>query len=216
MIFNLTSQNSILKNYMLEIRDVEQQNNKAFFRSRINKIGQILAYEISAHLDYSQDLVQTPLDKFSSDSLSSYPILITILRAGLPLQQGLADILEQSEQGFVATYREHDTNGGFEIKLGYITCPDIADKVVILSDPMIATGQSVVATIIELLKIGTPSKIIIAGVIAVREGIELISQQFPEVDIFVAAIDPMLTSKSYISPGLGDAGDLSFGNKIQQ
>ena len=185
------------------------------FRANLERIGQIMAFEISKTLDYENQDIQTPLGIAEVPLPQNEMVLMTILRAGLPLHNGLLSFYDNVDNAFVSAYRSHHKDGTFEINLQYITCPSLEGKVLILSDPMLATGASIEATLEVIKDYGRPSKIHIATAIASRQGIEYIERTYGNVDIWVGAIDEELTGKSYIVPGLGDAGDLSYGGKLQ-
>lgn len=215
MIYNASAENSIINQYVSELRDIDYQKNSLLFRNNIERISMLLAYEISKHLTYESLSVRTSLGEAEVMTPSEFPVLLTILRAGLPMQNGMLKIFDKSSAGFISAYRKHSKSGDFSIQLEYITCPDLNNKVVILSDPMLATGQSIDLTLTTLNSYGNIKKLIICCVIASQEGVEFIKQKHPNVDIYTAAIDEELTAKAYIVPGLGDAGDLSFGEKLQ-
>ena len=185
------------------------------FRRNLERIGEIAAYEISKQLPYTKCTLQTPLDKSASVELFSQPVITTILRAGVPLFQGLLNYFDKADCGFVAAYRKHEENDYFSIKQDYLTCPSIEGRPLIVADPMLATGASLIEALKDLLTHGTPTQLHIVAAIASEQGIETLSQAYPDAHIWVGAIDPLLTSKGYISPGLGDAGDLSYGEKLQ-
>jgi uracil phosphoribosyltransferase len=189
------------------------QQDRMRFRLNLKRAGSILAYEISKDLDYSSSLVKTPLGELNMLTLKSNPIIISILRAGLPLHEGVLSVFDNSDNGFISAYRQHTREDEFIIKVEYLACPEIENKTIILCDPMIATGQSMVKSYKALLEKGTPNRVFIASVIASDEGIEYVERHMPEAVIYVGAVDMELTAKSYIVPGLGDAGDLAFGIK---
>lgn len=205
--------NSIFNQFLLEMRSEVLQQDRMRFRLNLKRAGSILAYEISKDLEYYTNLVTTPLGELNMQTLKSNPIIISILRAGLPLHEGVLSVFDNSDNGFISAYRQHTREDEFIIKVEYLACPEIGNKTVILCDPMIATGQSIVKSYKAILEKGTPARVIIASVIASDEGIEYVERHMPEVDIYVGAVDMELTAKSYIVPGLGDAGDLAFGIK---
>lgn len=198
-----------------EIRDMELQSDRMRFRRNLERIGEVAAYEISKTLAFNQVDTQTPLGISNSKSLQQQPILGTILRAGLPLHQGLLNFFDKADNAFISAYRKHHPDGSFEISMEYVTCPELDDRVVILSDPMLATGASIVKTIQALREEGNPKEIHIVCVIACTVGIEYVHRNEPNAKIWCGAIDDELTAKGYIVPGLGDAGDLAFGVKQQ-
>jgi len=216
MVINLSSAHSLVSNWIAEIRDVEIQKDRMRFRRNLERIGEIAAYEISKKLASTQTEVQTPLGTAMCDLLAEQPVLATILRAGLPLHQGLLNYFDKGDAAYISAYRKHDkTNGSFEISLEYLSSPEINGRILILSDPMLATGASLVKTIQYLRAEGEPAQIHIVTAIACSVGIELVRREVPTATIWCGAIDDELTAKGYIVPGLGDAGDLAFGVKIQ-
>lgn len=215
MVVNLSKHYSLLCDWISEIRDVELQSDRMRFRRNLERVGEIAAYEISKHLSHTTTETQTPLGTSTSRKLQQQPVLATILRAGLPLHQGLLNYFDKADNAFVSAYRKHHPDGSFEISLEYLSCPDLENRVVILSDPMLATGASLVKTIHALREEGIPKEIHIVCVIACTVGIEYIHRNEPNVKIWCGAVDDELTAKGYIVPGLGDAGDLAFGIKQQ-
>ena len=216
MVINLSVQNSLVSNWMHEIRCADVQLDRMRFRRNTERVGEVAAYEISKSLAYEEVETTTPLGTKTLYRLKNQPVLATILRAGLPLHQGLLNYFDASEAAFIAAYRKHNKNDGtFEIEQNYVTCPDLDGRVLIIADPMLATGASLLLALEGLLEFGKPSKIHIVTVISCTEGIEAVLRQFPEVTIWAGDIDEELTAKGYIVPGLGDAGDLAFGNKLQ-
>jgi len=205
--------NSIFNQFLQEMRSEVFQQDRMRFRFNLKRAGSILAYEISKDLEYSSSLVKTPLGELNMLTLKSNPIIISILRAGLPLHEGVLSVFDNSDNGFISAYRQHTREDEFIIKVEYLACPEIENKTIILCDPMIATGQSMVKSYKALLEKGTPNRVFIASVIASDEGIEYVERHMPEAVIYVGAVDMELTAKSYIVPGLGDAGDLAFGIK---
>lgn len=215
MVYNLSQEPSLLTSWINELRDIRVQSDRMKFRRNLERIGEIAAYEISKQLPYTKCTLQTPLDKSASVELFSQPVITTILRAGVPLFQGLLNYFDKADCGFVAAYRKHEENDYFSIKQDYLTCPSIEGRPLIVADPMLATGASLIEALKDLLTHGTPTQLHIVAAIASERGIETLSQAYPDAHIWVGAIDPLLTSKGYISPGLGDAGDLSYGEKLQ-
>ncbi len=215
MLINLSQEYSILCDWIAELRDDTVQRDRMRFRRNLERIGEIAAYEISHLLPYEEKEIQTPLGISNSRVLKSQPVLATILRAGIPIHQGLLNIFDKADNAFIAAYRKHDRDGSFEISLNYISCPELVNRVVILSDPMLATGSSMVKTIQYLRAEGHPSQIHIVTAIACTVGIEYVTRAEPSCRIWCGAIDDELTAKGYIVPGLGDAGDLAYGNKVQ-
>ena len=215
MVRNLSNTYSIVSDWISELRDVELQADKMRFRRNLERIGELAALEISTKLAYTEKEIQTPLGTAVCKTLSEQPILATILRAGLPLHNGMLNIFDKADNAFISAYRKHRHDGSFDISLEYISCPDLDDRVLIISDPMIATGSSLVKTIQFLREEGKPKEIHIVAAIACTVGIEFVKRAEPQVTIWCGEIDEELTAKGYIVPGLGDAGDLAFGPKVQ-
>lgn len=215
MVINLSEQHSLVSNWVSELRDVDIQGDRMRFRRNLERIGEAAAYEISKVLPFAEREVQTPLGIATSKVLKDQPVLATILRAGLPLHQGLLNYFDKADNAFISAYRKHNKDGSFEISLDYISCPELEDRVVIISDPMLATGSSLVKTIHFLKEEGRPKEIHIVAAIACTVGIEYVKREEPLVTIWCGDIDDELTAKGYIVPGLGDAGDLAFGVKVQ-
>ncbi|MEJ6589761.1 MAG: uracil phosphoribosyltransferase [Crocinitomicaceae bacterium] len=215
MLYNLSDNPSIASHYVSEIRDVNIQKDPMRFRSNLERIASVLGYEASKKMDYIQREVQTPLGLSQESHLSENPILITILRAGLAMHNGLLHTFDRCDSAFVSAYRSHSTKEDFTIEVEYLAAPDLDGKIWIISDPMLATGNSMVEVYKALLKFGTPKKVVVIVSIATPQAIGLLEKELPKsTDIWTAAIDPELTSESYIVPGLGDAGDLAFGTKL--
>ena len=215
MIVNLSEQHSLVSNWVAELRDVNIQSDRMRFRRNLERIGEVAAYEISKILPFEEKEIQTPLGIAEHKIMKEQPVLATILRAGLPLHQGLLNYFDQADNAFISAYRKHHKDGSFEISLEYISCPELENRVLIISDPMLATGASLVKTIQYLKDEGSPSAIHIVAAIACTVGIEYVKREAPTVTIWCGDIDDELTAKGYIVPGLGDAGDLAFGTKIQ-
>lgn len=215
MVINLSEQHSLISNWVSELRDEEIQKDRMRFRRNLERIGEVTAYEISKLLPFEEREVATPLGTANSKLLLQQPVLATILRAGLPLHQGLLNYFDRADNAFISAYRKHNKDGTFEISLDYISCPELENRVVIISDPMLATGSSLVKTIHFLKEEGHPLEIHIVTAIACTVGIEYVKREEPSVTIWCADIDDELTAKGYIVPGLGDAGDLAFGVKVQ-
>jgi uracil phosphoribosyltransferase len=215
MIINLSKEHSLVSNWMAEIRDAEIQKDRMRFRRNLERIGEIAAYEISKVLPFTETEVQTPLGVAACKTLEEQPVLATILRAGLPLHQGLLNYFDRADNAFVSAYRKHDTEGSFEISLEYLSSPEIEGRILIISDPMLATGASLVKTVQYLREEGEPKSIHIVAAIACTVGIEYVRREVPKATIWCGDIDDELTAKGYIVPGLGDAGDLAFGQKLQ-
>ena len=215
MVINLSEQHSLISNWVSELRDVDIQTDRMRFRRNLERIGEVAAYEISKVLPFAEREVQTPLGIATAKVLEHQPVLATILRAGLPLHQGLLNYFDKADNAFISAYRKHNKDGSFEISLDYISCPELENRVVIISDPMLATGSSLVKTIHFLKEEGHPREIHIVAAIACTVGIEYVKREEPSVTVWCGDIDDELTAKGYIVPGLGDAGDLAFGVKVQ-
>ncbi len=216
MVHILGDNNSLFNQYLSEIRDEVIQKDPLRFRKNLERVGEIFAYEISKELPYKYKEVTTSLGVAKMRVLEQQPVLATILRAGLPLHQGLLNCFDMAENCFISAYRKYDPNGDFHIDFQYIASPLLDNKVVILSDPMLATGSSMEVGYHALLEKGEPSHIHLVCLIASRQGLDYILNRLPNdlVTIWVGAVDPEMTPKSYIVPGLGDAGDLAYGAKI--
>lgn len=215
MVVNLSQQHSLVSNWVSELRDVSVQNDRMRFRRNLERIGEVAAYEISKVLPFREQEVETPLGTAVSKLLFAQPVIATILRAGLPLHQGILNYFDKADNAFISAYRKHNKDGSFEISLDYISCPDLENRVLIVSDPMLATGSSLVKTIHYLKAEGRPKEIHIVAAIACTVGIEYVKREDPSVTVWCGDIDDELTAKGYIVPGLGDAGDLAFGTKVQ-
>jgi len=212
----LSEQFSLINTWINELRNVEIQHDRMRFRRNMERIGEIAAFEISKGLEQKEIEIQTPLDKITAKEIAVQPVITTILRAGVPLFQGILNYLDRADCGFVAAYRKHDANDYFSIKQDYLTCPNIDGRPLIVADPMLATGASLIEAIKDLLTNGKPTQLHIVAAIASKQGVETIEKAYPEAKIWVGVIDEQLTSKGYITPGLGDAGDLSYGEKLQR
>jgi uracil phosphoribosyltransferase len=216
MVIDLSKNNSLLNHWVAELRDVHVQNDRMRFRRNIERIGEVAAYELSKTLQFKPVEVTTPLGIAPTQLLTEQPVLATILRAGLPLHQGMLNYFDKADNAFISAYRKHHPDGSFEISLEYLSCPNLNGRVLILCDPMLATGASLVETIQAIQKTYTPAQIHIVVTIASQKGIEHVEKELgADTPIWCAAIDPILNDKSYIVPGLGDAGDLAFGTKMQ-
>ncbi len=216
MIKNLGQGDSILNQYIAEIRDNVIQSDSMRFRYNLERISEIFAYEISKTLIYEKREIITPLGSAEVPVLKEYPVIIPVLRAGLPMHKGFMNFFDKSSSAFISAYRKVEKNEKFVIKVEYVSSPDLSGKTVILADPMLATGSSIVSVYKELITHGKPEHFHIVCIIASVEGVDLIKKSLPnkEVTLWVGAIDDELTAKAYIVPGLGDAGDLAFGFKI--
>lgn len=214
-VINLGVTHSIINQFVAEIRDAAIQKDRLRFRKNMERCGEILAYEISKSLTYQLKQVKTPLGIAEIAVLKDQPVIGAILRAGIILHQGMINFFDQADNAFVSAYRKHALDGSFEIALEYLSSPSLQDRIFILADPMLATGRSMVKTMYEIFQTGKPAHTHLACVIAAEAGIEWVNQHIPEVTIWTCAVDKELNSNSYIVPGLGDAGDLSYGDKIQ-
>lgn len=215
MIKNLSVSHSLLSNWVCELRDVEVQNDRMRFRRNLERIGEVMAYEISKELPFVTKATQTPLGISESKVLAVQPVLATILRAGLALHQGLLSYFDKADNAFISAYRKHHKDGSFDIEIEYVSCPDLENKILIISDPMLATGASLVKSVQFLKDEGKPKEIHIAVAIACTQGLEYVTREIPEAKIWCGDIDDEITAKGYIVPGLGDAGDLAYGSKAQ-
>lgn len=216
MIHNLSKHNSVFNQFIAEIRDLEVQKDSLRFRKNLERIGEIFAYEISKNLGFKSTQTVTPLGIAETNQLEQQPVIATILRAGLPLHTGILNYFDKAENAFVSAYRKHHKDNSFEIAMDYIACPDLTDKTLILCDPMLASGSSMVLTYKALLAKGIPKHTHIVTAIASSQGIEYLNSHMPSKNftLWCGAIDEELTARAYIVPGLGDAGDLAFGSKL--
>jgi uracil phosphoribosyltransferase len=214
-VINLSEQHSLVSNWIAELRDVAIQTDRMRFRRNLERIGEIAAYEISKELPFVTTEVETPLGIAQIKQLQQQPVIGTILRAGLATHNGLLNYFDKADNAFISAYRKHTTDGNFDIHLEYVSCPDLENRILILSDPMLATGASLVKTIQYLKEEGQPTTIHFVCAIASADGIAYVQLHQPDVTIWCGAIDEELTAKGYIVPGLGDAGDLAYGEKNQ-
>lgn len=217
-IHNLSDHPSILNTFISQIRDITIQKDSMRFRRNIERIGEILGYELSKALNYNSQNISTPLGISETELHSNAIVLCSILRAGVPLHNGLLNYFDGAENAFISAYRHHKHNPeSFEIVVEYLACPNLEGKTLILADPMLATGQSMIATFEALKPFGVPKEIHIVSVIGAQKGVDYVAGHFNKNShLWIAAIDKTLNDKGYIIPGLGDAGDLAFGNKLQQ
>jgi len=215
MIHELGAGNTIFNQFLSELRDSSVQKDSLRFRLNLQRIGEIFAYEISKEMNYVPVKVSTPLGMLEMNLMNEQPVLATILRAGLPLHQGLLNYFDKADSAFVSAYRKYTKNENFTIKLDYISSPNIDGRVLIVSDPMLATGGSLVASIRGLFEKGTPSHTHVVCALASDEGIAKVKRAFTfkNLTLWTGAIDVELTAKAFIVPGLGDAGDLAYGRK---
>ncbi|MFD2724796.1 uracil phosphoribosyltransferase [Hyunsoonleella rubra] len=216
-IHHLSKENSILNQFISEIRNIKVQKDSMRFRRNIERIGEILGYEMSKTLNYEPKTVTTPLGETAIDIIDDQIVLCSVLRAGVPLHTGLLNYFDTAENAFISAYRHHKGDSeSFEIVVEYLACPDLENKTLVLADPMLATGQSFASTFNALKSFGTPKDIHLISVIGAQKGVEYVVEHFPEqTHLWVASIDSELNDRGYIIPGLGDAGDLAFGKKLQ-
>jgi uracil phosphoribosyltransferase len=214
MVFELVKETTIANHFLAELRDVNIQGDRLRFRKNLERIGQILAYEVSKKLEYETKVIETPLGKLETRMISGQPILIPILRAGIPFYNGVMSFFDQAGSGFIGAWRIEGQEE-LDVELNYMAAPSTEDRNVIIIDPMLATGKSLLLAVDRLLRHGKPRHVHILSVIAAQQGIDNIVENMPlDHSIWVGAIDEQLNSQSYIVPGLGDAGDLSFGPKL--
>lgn len=204
---------SIANHFLAELRDVDVQKDSLRFRRNLQRLGEIIATRISTQLSYTPQVVKTPLGEAASQLLRDFPVLATVLRAGLPFHQGFLNYFDQSPSAFAAAYRIEGT-AQVQVQLDYLTAPRLDERVLILADPMLASGKSLVQTYRAMLRFGTPRQVHIAAVIASPEGVAYVMREIPEATLWLAAVDEKLNEQAYIVPGLGDAGDLAFGSKM--
>lgn len=214
MITVLNRQNSVANQYLLELRDKNIQQNRTRFRNNVERLGELMAYEISKKFQYDSKQIQTPLGTASVNIPTDNPVLITVLRAGLPYFIGFQNIFGEADCGFIGAYRK-ESEANLTITLDYLATPSLEGRTIILVDPMLATGQSVIKVVNALLKHGKPKHIHVAALVAAPEGVALLEKHLPVThDVWTWALDEKLNELYYIVPGLGDAGDLSFGEKL--
>ncbi len=216
MVHNLSKQHSLVSNWVSELRDVSVQTDRMRFRRNLERIAEIIGYEISKGLEWTDKTVDTPMGSKKCQVLKEQPVLATILRAGLGMHNGLLSYFDKADNAFLSAYRKHNTDGSFEIMLEYMSCPELEGRIVILSDPMLATGASLVKSVQYLKQVGDIAQLHIVCAIACTVGIEYVKSQVPNAIIWCGDIDDEITAKGYIVPGLGDAGDLAYGSKKQQ
>ena len=215
MVINLSEQYSLVSNWVSELRDVDVQSDRMRFRRNLERIAEVIGYEISKKMSWQEKEITTPLGISNSKVLTEQPVLATILRAGLAMHNGLLNYFDKADNAFISAYRKHNPDGTFDIRLEYMSCPDIDNRIVIVSDPMIATGSSLVKSIQFLKEEGSIKELHVVCAIACTVGIEYVTRAEPRATIWCADIDDEITAKGYIVPGLGDAGDLAYGAKLQ-
>lgn len=217
MIINdFSDKNSILNQFISELRNINIQQDRMRFRRNLERVGEVLAYELSKSLKFSGRTINTPLGRKQMSLIDKEPVLCSILRAGMPLHTGVLNYFDKAENTFISAFRKHHNDEDeFEIVVEYVATPSIEGKTLILIDPMLATGSSMISVYHSLLKFGKPKEIHILSVIASKEGVEYISNEFPEdTTLWIATVDDKLNDRGYIIPGLGDAGDLAYGEKL--
>ncbi len=215
MTINLSHNFSLVNEWISELRDVSLQTDRMRFRRNLERFGELVALQISAKLEFEDREIQTPLGTSVCKALRHQPVLATILRAGLPLHNGLLNVFDKADNAFISAYRKHRHDGSFDISLEYVSSPELDGRVLIISDPMVATGSSLVKAIQFLREEGNPREIHVVAAIACTVGIEYVRRAEPAVTFWCGDIDEEITAKGYIVPGLGDAGDLAFGPKTQ-
>ena len=216
MVHHLSEKHSLLSNWIAELRDVQIQKDRMRFRRNIERIGEVIAYEMSKQMAHKVVNTTTPLGTHASKILMEQPVIATVLRAGLPMHQGMLNYFDKADNAFISAYRKHHPDGSFEISVEYLSCPDLNNRILIIADPMLATGASLVETIQAITKTQKPKEIHIAVAIASKKGIETVQAALGmDTPIWCGDIDDILNDKSYIVPGLGDAGDLAYGTKMQ-
>lgn len=212
---NLGLENSIFNQYISELRNVDVQGDRMRFRRNLERLGQIFAYEISKTFQYKPVEVTTPLGTKTMYLMEEQPILATILRAGLPMHQGMLDIFDHADNAFISAFRKHYVDGTFDIQIDYMSSPEMENRILIICDPMLATGQSMICTFNEIMATGAPKYLHVVSAIASTQGVQYLQDNLPDTNctIWLGAVDDELTAQSYIVPGLGDAGDLAYGSK---
>jgi len=213
MIHNICTDNSIASKYVADLRDVHKQADSVHFRKNMELLGSIFAYEISKTFKYEKVRTETPLGTAISEVPVEDVVLLTIMRAGLPIHQGMLNVLGNVDNGFIAAQRLHHKDGSFEVAVDYITCPEVEGRTVIISDPMLASGSSMANALEAVYNIGKPKRVHVVSIIAASYGLNYVRRLYPKAHFWIAAQDEELTAKSYIVPGLGDAGDLAYGGK---
>ena len=214
-VYNFSDHNTIYNDFLSQLRNVKVQNDRLRFRRNLERLGEITAYEISKKMNYNELDVTTPLGNSKMNLIHDVPVLATILRAGLPLHQGLLNYFDAADNCFISAYRKHTSENEFDVEIEYMSSPGLNNRTVILNDPMLALGRSMVLAYKALLHRGIPEKVHLVSVVASKEGVDFVSANLPSnTTLWVGAIDPELNAQSYIIPGLGDAGDLAFGSKV--
>tara|TARA_R110000850_G_scaffold30630_2_gene84204 strand:+ start:53082 stop:53738 length:657 start_codon:yes stop_codon:yes gene_type:complete len=215
-IHNLQKQNSVINKYIAELRDINIQKDSMRFRRNIERIGELLGYELSKTLTYTPEEIRTPLGVSKTRLSKDQLVICSVLRAGLPLHHGLQNCFDEAENSFISAYRHHTSETEFEIKVEYLAAPSLHGKTLILADPMLASGRTFVNVLEAIKHLGTPKKVHLVSVIGAQPGIDFLNRELPtDYTLWIASVDPELNEQGYIVPGLGDAGDLSFGSKLQ-
>jgi len=212
----LTEKPSVINQYLAELRDEAVQQDRARFRNNLRRIAKFAGYEISKTLAYEPASITTPLGIANTELSNDRVVIATILRAGLPMYEGLLEVFDQADSAFASAYRKHNKDGSFDINMPYLTCPSLDGSVLILADPMIATGASIHSCLLAMEDHGTPKSIHVVTAIASVEAVAFLKRRHSKLHVWAAAVDEELTAKSYIVPGLGDAGDLAYGPKLQE
>lgn len=215
MVVNLSQQHSLISNWVADLRNVETQTDRLKFRRNLERIAEVAGYEISKQLEWEEKEITTPMGTATCKVLAKQPVIATILRAGLPMHNGLLNYFDKADNAFISAYRKHAADGTMTIALEYMASPEVDGRVVIVSDPMLATGSSLVKTIQFLREEGEFKELHIVCALACSIGIEFVKRAEPKATIWCGDIDDELTAKGYIVPGLGDAGDLAYGVKLQ-
>ena len=216
MVHNFSNEHSLISNWVSELRCIDVQKDRMRFRRNLERIAEVIGYEISKNMETEEVEITTPMGSAKCKVLKDQPVLATILRAGLAMHNGLLSYFDKADNAFLSAYRKHNADGTFEIALEYMSCPPIDGRVVIISDPMLATGASLVKAIQYIRGAGKIKELHVVCAIAATKGIETLLEAEPEANIWCGAIDENLSAKGYILPGLGDAGDLAYGSKMQQ
>jgi len=212
-IVNLSETQSLVNHYLVQLRDIDQQKDRLRFRENIKRISYCIAYEISKQLDYSKQTITSPMAEANGEVLTEQPVIALVLRAGLAMHHGFLDMFDQADHCFISAYRDEGSRENIKVHVDYLASPDLTDRTVILIDPMLATGSSLVLGYHALLKKGNPKTIYVASIVAAPEGVEMIKENIPIKAFYTASIDKCLNNQAYIVPGLGDAGDLAYGEK---
>lgn len=217
-VINFSEHNTVINNYLAELRDIDVQKNRAWFRQNLRRIGHAMAFEVPKTLDYSKKMVQTPLAEAEVNTTDDRIVIGTVLRAGLALHEGFLDVFSDADSAFVSAYRKEGRKDDIEICVEYIASPNLDGSTFMLVDPMLATGGSFNLAYQAYLTKGIPKKLHICAVIGCEEGVQRLKELFPsdDVTLWIAAIDPILNEQAYIVPGLGDAGDLCYGDKLSE